>query len=93
MSGNPRIPFRSLVIQVQCAMVLRVMNNPEGKLEETSDDYTYRLDQAVSTGALYLSDAETLLLGSSGGSETAFTIKRAGSTPDQVFTPAQWYPF
>jgi hypothetical protein len=93
MSGNPSVPFRSLVIQIQCAMVLRVMNNPDGKLEETSDDYTYRLDQAVSTGALYLSDAEMSLLGSSGGSETAFTIKPAGSAPDQVFMPSQWYPF
>lgn len=93
MDGAPTASFRSLVVQVQCAMVLRVMNNPDGKLEETSDDYTYRLDQAVSTGALYLSDAELGLLGSSGGSETAFTIKPKGATPDQVFVPAQWYPF
>lgn len=77
----------SLVIQVECAMVLRVLGNPNGKLEETIDDYTYRLDQSVSTGALYLSDAEFTLLGSSGGSENAFTIRPAGTTPDQVFVP------
>lgn len=50
--------FESLVVQTLCAMVLRVLNNPEGKLEERQDDYQYRLDSAVSTGALYLSDAE-----------------------------------
>lgn len=75
--------FRALVVQVQCAMVLRVLNNPDGKLEEAGDDYRYRLDQAVSTGALYLSDAEASLLGTGDGtSDGAFTIKPAGLTPD-----------
>lgn len=50
--------FESLVVQTLCAMVLRVLANPGGKLEESQDDYRYRLDSAVSTGALYLSDAE-----------------------------------
>lgn len=71
--------FMALVIQVQCAMVLRVLNNPDGKFEESSDDYSYRRDQAVSTGMLYLSDAEESLLGAGdGGSEGSFTIKPAG---------------
>lgn len=89
----PPASLVSLVIQVECAMVLRVLNNPDGKLEETIDDYTYRLDQSVSTGALYMSDAEFSLLGSSGGSETAFTIRPTGVAPDAVFSPTQWYPF
>lgn len=92
MDANPLPSFVSIVVQVECAMVLRVLNNPDGKLQETLDDYSYRLDAAVSTGALYLSDAEATLLGSSGGSEVAFTIKPAG-TPDQQFIPQQWYPF
>lgn len=50
--------FTALVRQIVCAMVLRVLNNPDGKLEEQGDDYRYRLDAAVSTGALYVSDAE-----------------------------------
>lgn len=50
--------FESLVVQTLCAMVLRVLQNPSGKLEESQDDYRYRLDAAVSSGALYLSDAE-----------------------------------
>lgn len=71
--------FRALVIQVECAMVLRVLSNPDGKLEEQGDDYRYRLDAARSTGALYLSDAELALLGSNDGqSDGAWTIKPAG---------------
>lgn len=50
--------FVPVVKQILCAMVLRVLNNPDGKLEESQDDYRYRLDSAVSTGALYISDAE-----------------------------------
>jgi len=67
--------FVSLVKQTLCAMVLRVLNNPEGKLEERQDDYQYRLDSAVSTGALYLSDAELARL-SDGDDESdgAWTI-------------------
>ena len=71
--------FQSVVVQVQCAMVLRVLNNPDGKLEEAVDDYRYRLDQAVSTGALYLSDAERALLGTNDSSaDGAFTIRPGG---------------
>lgn len=71
-----------LVVQVQCAMVLRVLGNPDGKLEETIDDYRYRLDAAVSSGALYVSDAEAALLGSTPGmSDGAFTIRPAGIGP------------
>lgn len=84
--------FQSLVIQIECAMVLRVLNNPDGKLEETGDDYSYRLDAAVSTGALYLTDGEAGLLTASGGSVGAFTIRPAGRTPDTVYTPSQWWP-
>lgn len=85
LDGFPPAPFVSLVIQVECAMVLRVLGNPEGKLQETIDDYSYRLDQSVSTGALYLSDAEAALLTTSGGSENAFTIRPAGVPADSVF--------
>ena len=71
--------FKALVVQIECAMVLRVLANPDGKLEEAGDDYRYRLDAARSTGALYLSDAELGLLGSGdGASDGAWTIKPAG---------------
>ena len=88
--------FKALVVQVQCAMVLRVLNNPDGKFEESSDDYSYRRDQAVSTGMLYLSDAEETLLGAGDGvSDGAFTIKPAGFTPGNGYWtgPDTWVPF
>lgn len=83
------VKLKALVVQIQCAMVLRVLNNPDGKLSETSDDYTYRLDAAVSTGALYASDAEVGLLAAGDSvSDGAFTIKPYGTTAAQ---PDTWY--
>lgn len=68
-----------LVVQVQCAMVLRVLNNPNGKLEEAVDDYSVRFDSSVSRGALYLSPDERDLLGrGDDASDNAFTIRAPG---------------
>ena len=73
------LALRALIVQVQVAMVLRVLYNPEGKLSETQDDYSYRLDSATSTGSLYVSDAEIALLGANdSASDGAWTIKPAG---------------
>lgn len=85
----------SLIVQIECAMVLRVINNPNGKLEEAVDDYRYRLDAAVSTGALYLTDAELALLGSGdGSSDGAFTIRpaRVGYGPGYWSDTTTWVP-
>lgn len=72
-------PFRAVVVQVLCAAVLRVLSNPDGKYQESIDDYQYTLDKARSTGALYLTDAELALIGdSSGEASGAFTINPAG---------------
>lgn len=69
--------FTAIVKQVQCAMVLRVVNNPEGLLSEQIDDYQYRRDTAVSAGALYASPAELAILGSGDGvSDGAWTIRQ-----------------
>jgi hypothetical protein len=87
--------FRALVVQVQCAMVLRVVKNPEGYLSEQIDDYQYRRDSAVSAGALYVSDAELALLGNaSGGSEGAWTIntRPIGYGPGYWSTTDTWVP-
>ena len=46
------------VIRVVVAMVLRVLRNPDGKLEEKIDDYSYRRDSATSTGGLYVTSDE-----------------------------------
>lgn len=45
-------------VRVLCAAVLRVMKNPDGKRQESIDDYSWTLDQAVSAGLLYFTDEE-----------------------------------
>jgi hypothetical protein len=80
--------FQRVVIRVLCDMVLRVLGNPDGKLEEQGDDYRYRLDAAVSSGALYVSDAELELLGNAEGvSENAFTIRMTNAGPGYRYPP------
>lgn len=46
------------VIRVIAGMVVRKCGNPEGKLEESIDDYSYRRDKATATGELYISPEE-----------------------------------
>jgi len=62
------------VVRVLCAMVLRVLRNPEGKKQESIDDYSWTRDNAVSSGLLYLSDDERSQLGS------ALTVERGAFT-------------
>lgn len=49
-------------LAVCCAMVLRVVRNPDGKRQEAIDDYSYTIDSARSTGELYLSENELCAL-------------------------------
>lgn len=46
------------VVRVECQAVLRVLKNPEGKRQESIDDYSWTRDQVVSAGLLYFTDAE-----------------------------------
>lgn len=87
--------FRSLVIQVQCAMVLRVLRNPDGKLEEQIDDYRWRRDSVTSSGALYLTDAELALLGAGdSGSDGAWTIRSTADPRSGWWaTTDTWVPY
>lgn len=91
-AGVVTAPINQLVIQTQVAMVLRVLSNPDGVLEETIDDYTRRLDASVSTGGLYLSSDELAMLVSVvetlAGNRTprgAFTIR-----PQRLPVPGRW---
>jgi hypothetical protein len=80
--------FVRLVVQVQCAMVLRVLNNPDGVLEESGDDYTRRLDAAVSTGELRPTESELSLLSAfDDSSDAAFTIRSSRT----VVRDPQWW--
>lgn len=87
--------YVALVIQIQCAMVLRVIRNPDGFLSEQIDDYQYRRDAAVSDGSLYISDAELALLGSGdGASDGAWTINTfpIGRGPGYWASTDVWVP-
>lgn len=90
----PDTVFRSLVVQTLCAMVLRVLANPSGKLEERQDDYQYRLDAAVSSGTLYLSEAELARLSEGDDdSEGAWTIRTRYLPQAREWTgPDTWVP-
>jgi hypothetical protein len=43
----------ALVKRVQAAMVQRVLSNPDGKRQESIDDYAWTRDNALSAGMLY----------------------------------------
>jgi len=47
---------------VLCSMVLRVLRNPDGKVQESIDDYRYQRDASVSSGSLYVSPDELAML-------------------------------
>ena len=86
--------FKRLVVQVQAAMVLRVLKNPDGVLETSIDDYRRRLDSAISSGALYLTDAERQMLSQRADDATssnAFSIRpwAAATRP----APDPWVPW
>lgn len=68
----------ALVKQVQVGMVLRVMKNPEGKRQESIDDYSWTRDQSLSAGALYATAEELQLLASPTSSAAAFTVTPYG---------------
>lgn len=56
-----------LVVRVLATMVLRVMRNPDGKVQESIDDYAYRRADAVADGVLYPTSSELRLLSGSPG--------------------------
>lgn len=45
-------------VRVVASMVVRILRNPEGKSEESIDDYRYRRDALVSSGMLHVTDDE-----------------------------------
>jgi hypothetical protein len=46
------------VVRVIAAMVLRVLRNPDGYDSETIDDYTYRRNSLMASGALHVTTDE-----------------------------------
>lgn len=69
----------ALVVAVECAMVLRVLRNPDGKRQESIDDYSWTRDNSVSAGTLYVSDEELALLSpATPGLGSAFVVSLGG---------------
>lgn len=68
-----------VVVAVEAAMVERVLRNPEGRRQESQsiDDYTtsWTIDNAVSSGALYVSEAEVALLSPPAGRKLAGSVR------------------
>lgn len=76
-------------VGVCCAMVLRVVTNPEGKRQQSIDDYSYTTDSARSTGLLYLSvDERELLQPKTSAASCAFSITPAA--PAYECRPGWW---
>lgn len=46
------------VVRVMATAVLRVMKNPDGKRQESIDDYAWTRDEAIAAGLLYFADEE-----------------------------------
>lgn len=60
MAADP--DYAEVVKGVVVDAVLRVIRNPDGKVQESIDDYTYRRADPVADGALYIADREWDLL-------------------------------
>lgn len=74
-------------VRVMATAVLRVMMNPEGKRQESIDDYAWTRDQAVSAGVLYFTADEIDALSSEPDTRgPAFSINMLGANyPDARF--------
>lgn len=46
------------VVRVVASMVLRVLRNPDGKVQESIDDYSYRRSEVTASGALFVTGDE-----------------------------------
>jgi Phage protein Gp19/Gp15/Gp42 len=48
----------AVVLKIEAQAVLRVLRNPDGKLTERIDDYSWTRDSSTATGSLCLTDEE-----------------------------------
>jgi hypothetical protein len=62
------------IVKIEAAAVIRVLRNPDGKLVERIDDYSWTRDSSTATGQLGLLDSEWAELTPATASE-AFTIR------------------
>lgn len=62
------------VVKIEAQVVLRKLDNPQGKLTERIDDYSWTRDSSTATGQLELTDCEWEELTPSAATD-AFTIR------------------
>ena len=74
--------FLALLVRVEATAAKRVFLNPGGirQHSESVDDYSQSdtYDTTISTGGLYVSDAEWVLLGGGSAGSGAFSVLAAG---------------
>jgi len=56
------MPTMATLVMVESNAVIRKIRNPEGYTSETIDDYTYRYNEQVRRGDIFLTDEEWALL-------------------------------
>jgi hypothetical protein len=64
------------VVKIEAEAVRRRLENPQGKLTERIDDYSWTRDSSTASGSLYLTDEEWAELTPSASSD-AFSIRLA----------------
>lgn len=67
-------PSEVVVTMLEANAVMRLVRNPDGKIQERIDDYSYGLNQTTARGYLYLTDDEWALL-TPGTPDGAWTIR------------------
>lgn len=68
----------AMVVLVESEMLIRLIRNPEGYMQESDGSYSYMLNQKLATGHLAVEPREWRWLGLSGG---AFVIRPYMSIP------------
>lgn len=76
------------IVKIEAAAVIRVLRNPDGKLTERIDDYSWTRDSSTATGQLALLDSEWAELTPDVATD-AFTI-RPHYEPGWCAEPVWW---
>lgn len=82
-------PTVAALVMVETNAVIRKIRNPEGYTSETIDDYTYRYNEQVRRGDIFLTADEWALLlpGSAAG---AFTVRPSYEADAVAWPPGFW---
>ena len=76
-----------------CSMVLRVLRNPEGWVQEAVDDWSGRRAEALAAGVLYLSDVELAQIGAAIGQRRRGAFSIAPQPEPPARSPGAEWPY